>query len=98
MTRGAGDAPEGLQQIDRYLALAEGKAKACGDPPYSVVYLSPRRFARASPHLISATWNDVANAIQDVLKTDGNGTFGANLLSIYVDFRSQNVIGEYKRP
>ena len=63
------DAPEGDKQVERYLALAKAKAIS---RPYWVIFLSPRREQEISsdPHFVAATWNDVAGAIEEVVKSN----------------------------
>jgi hypothetical protein len=67
------DAPEGEQQVARYLELAKAKATS---RPYYVIFLSPRRRPELSddPHFAAATWNDVAGSIEEVVKST-SGSF-----------------------
>ncbi len=79
-------APPGDGQINRYLALARGKALASGDAPYAVVYLSINRLRLEDPHLICATWDDVACAIEEVLKADNTNNVGRTLLLQFAQY------------
>jgi hypothetical protein len=83
------DAPPGNEQINRYLALARGKASACSDAPYAVVYLSIDRLPLEDAHLICATWDDVACSIEEVLKADNTINVGRTLLLQFAQYVRQ---------
>jgi hypothetical protein len=72
------NAPEGDEQMRKYLELAEAKAGAVGKQ-YCVIFLSRERASDLSStvslnanRLLTATWADVAKAIEDVVKAGAN--------------------------
>jgi hypothetical protein len=75
------DAPESEQQVKRYLELAKAKATS---RPYYVIFLSRKRRPELSddPHFVAATWNDVAVAIPEAIKSTSASfvSFGHRLL------------------
>lgn len=85
------DAPEGQQQVTRYLNLAE--AKAAGRA-FCVIFLSveqARKLSAPSPDVIVATWKDVADAIEDAVGSSSNvlGSFGDRLLMQFAQHARQ---------
>jgi hypothetical protein len=63
------DAPEGENQLARYLEVAQKKAAS---RPFTVVYLTPERAARKStdnPFVVAATWEEFANSLRGLSRT-----------------------------
>jgi hypothetical protein len=80
------DAPPGEGQLNRYLAVAKGKASASGCAAYAVVYLSKVRSDLNDDHLICATWLDVASAIDDVLNSNPKNNLSTNLINQFAQY------------
>jgi len=79
------NASEGEHQIERYLALANAKARARAVPmDAGVIYLTPSwatsPVAQAPKQVIHATWTDFAHAIEDVVRTTNDLGFADRLL------------------
>jgi hypothetical protein len=71
------NAPEGYEQMLKYLLLAEAKARAVGKQDYCAIFLSRERASELSSklspnanHVLTATWADVAGAIEDAVKAE----------------------------
>jgi len=87
------DAPGGEQQVPRYLELAKAKATS---RPYYVIFLSPKRRPELSgdPHFVAATWNDVAGAIEEVVKSTSS-SFTSFVHRLLIQFAQR--IREFER-
>ncbi len=71
------DAPEGPDQISRYLAQVQRKAKATGRTYSGVVYLRPRRPQPIPPGVATITWKEVASTLSDLGKQTPGGALAA---------------------
>ena len=68
------DAPEGREQVRKYLSLAT--AKAVGRP-FLVIFLSTskdRTLSAESPNVLSASWKELALVLQDVVRAMAQGS------------------------
>nr|WP_246220605.1 PD-(D/E)XK nuclease family protein [Parvibaculum indicum] len=73
------DAPEGPDQIRRYLDLAWEKSVKSGKDEYAVIFLSPSRPMPTVPdseNVVVASWNTVAEAIRKVVRSRAGGVEG----------------------
>lgn len=84
------NAPEGERQIERYLTLADAKAKTrAGAMDAGVIYLTPSSAAspaiHASTQVVHARWTDVAHAIEEVVASTNGRGFVDRLLVQFAD-------------
>lgn len=83
-------APEGERQIERYLALADAKAKTRAHAmDAGVIYLTPSSAASPAIHaatkVVHARWTDVAYAIEEVVASTNGRGFVDRLLVQFAD-------------
>lgn len=78
---------KGDGQLATYLALAQKRAQASGRSRHGVVFIAPkvpRTISAAGPHVLVATWGDVAKAIRNAVSRRPP-SLSASLLSQFAD-------------
>ncbi len=72
------DAPEGPEQLKRYVARAQERAAHTGRSHWCVLFLSPARHLTVEPGVIPIGWDDIAAAIAEAIRQKGSpGTFSS---------------------
>ncbi len=79
------DAPEGREQLKRYLESAKSKAVALKKPKAAVLYLSEAWPADRPPELICLRWREVAHAILSVVANEKRTSMSAALLTQFAN-------------